>query len=357
MKQYLFIFFGTLLFLNKLYASPINLDIYGVDINMQNKIRTCCYNKIREYVQLQQQLNLAQKGNSEQDLKRLQLIEKSIQKKINALDNFSTTKISTVYYPGDKTTYTTIDLVKASDAYRLPVSSVRRIKKKIVKNEELTHLFKVWDDYNKKNLKLMQNSNLDFKSKSCPVIHCIWGFDKNELLYEVPELKKGASKHKNQLVEIIEHSSNNSDREQAIFILAHISNYEELANFLMKFTNDADESVRNNAMRVLGAILAQHNVAGLDIERILKALDYPYVTDRNKAGYVLLNIVLKDKSSHPLVIKKSGKTLINLLKLNQPNNHEFAYRILQVLSSKNYSERDYKNWKKWLDSENDKLNR
>lgn len=201
----------------------------------------------------------------------------------------------------------------------------------------------------------MQSSNPDFKSKSCPVVHCIWGFDKKELQYDVPELKRGASKYKNQLMDIIEHSANNTEREQAIFILAHISNYQELAHFLMKFTNDPDESVRNNTMRVLGAILAQHDVTGLDIDRILKALDYPYVTDRNKAGYVLLNIVLKDKSSRPLVIKRSGTTLIKLLMLNQPNNHDFAYRILKVISNKNYSDRDYQSWQKWADSETNKL--
>jgi hypothetical protein len=311
---------------------------------------SCCKNDIREYVELQQQLNLAQQGNSELNLRRKSVIEESILKKINALGIFSLTKISTVYYPDEKTTYATIDVVKVTDPYRLPSPPERLINKHIAKNEELTHLFKIWDDYMQRNLKLMQSSNPDVKSKSCPVVHCIWGFDKQELQYDVPKLKMGASKYKNQLMDIIEHSANSNDREQAVFILAHINNYQELAHFLIKFTDDADVSVRNNTMRVLGAILAQHDVPGLDIERILRALDYPYVTDRNKAGYVLLNIVLKDRSTHSLVIKRSGTTLINLLKLNQPNNHDFAYRILKEISNKNYSDRDYQSWQKWVAS-------
>lgn len=147
MKKYLLLLLSTIFLFSKLNAAPINLDIYGVDLNIQNKIMSCCKNNIREYVELQQQLNLAQKGNSEQDLKRKVIIEKSVLKKINALGNFRLTKISTVYYPEDKITYTTIDVVKASDSYRLPVSSERLIKKHVDKNDELTNLFKLWDNY------------------------------------------------------------------------------------------------------------------------------------------------------------------------------------------------------------------
>lgn len=350
MRKYLFLLSTTILLFSKLHATPINLDVYGVDLNTQNKIMSCCKKNIREYVQLKRQLILGTKDYSEQVLMRQSLIEKSILMKINALGNFKLTKISTIYYPDDKVQYTTIDVVKATDSYRIPVSSKRVIKKQIDKSDGLTNLFTIWDAYSQRNTKLMYSSNPDSKSKSCPVVHCIWGFDKKELKYDVPELTRGASKYKNQLMDIIEHSANSTERGEAIFILAHINNYQELAHFLIKFTNDQDAGVRNNAMRVLGSILAQHDVTRLDIDRIIKAIDYPYVTDRNKAGYVLLSIVIKDKSSRPLVIKKSGTTLLNLLKLKQPNNHDFAYHILKVISNKNYSDRDYISWKKWLDS-------
>lgn len=355
-RKYLCLLLSTILLFSKLNAAANNLDIYGVDPKTKNKMMACCEKNIHDYVALQQHLNLSQEHNSEQDLKRQLVIEQSLLKKINRLGNFTITKISTVYYPDDKTTFTTIDVVNTIDSYRLPISSKRLIKKYIDKSEGLTHLFKIWEVYTQRNFKLMQSSNPDFKSNSCPVVHCIWGFDKKELQYDFPELKKGASKYRNQLMDIIEHSANNKDREQAVFILAHINNYQELAHFLMKFTNDPDDGVRNNTMRVLGAILAQHKVSGLDLDQILKALDYPYVTDRNKAGYILLNIVLKNKSSHQFVIKRSGDTLINLLKLYQPNNHDFAYRILKAISKKDYSERDYQSWQNWVDSEKKKLN-
>lgn len=348
MKACLFLS-STLLF-STVNAAPINLDIYGVDLHTQSKIMTCCKKSISEYIELQQQMNLEQPANSLPSLKKQLTAEKSILNKINALGNFSLTKISTVYYPDDKTTYTTIDIVKKNDSHRLPVLSARSINKHLNKNKELTDLFKLWSQYNQRNLKLIQSSTLDFKSKSCPVVHCTWGFDKNELEHDIPKLKNGASKYKTQLMDIIKHSANNSDREEAIFILAHADNYQEMAHFLIDFTSDQDDTVRNNAMRVLGAILAQHDVPGLNIERITHALNYPYVTDRNKAGYVLLNIVLKNRATHALVAEKSGTTLVNLLRLNQPNNHDFAYRILKVISNKNYSDHDYRSWQNWVDS-------
>lgn len=356
MKKYLLLFLGTILSFNVLNASPINLDIYGVDSTIQNKIIACCIESIREDVELQQQLNSAQQGDLNKILKRKSEVEKSILKKINKFGKFSLTKISMVYYPDDKTNYTTIDIVNVSDSYRLPISTRRQIKKHIAKTGGLNNLFKLWVNYNAQNLELIRGNHFDFKDKSCPVAHCAWGFDKKELDYYLPAFKSGALKYKNQLMDIIEHSANDTEREQAIFILGHINNYQELTHFLMKFTNDPSDVVRNNTMRVLGAILSKHDVNGLDINRILKALDYPYVTDRNKAAYVLLNIVLKDKSSHQLVVKKSGATLIKLLKLKQPNNHDFAYRILKVISNQNYSDHDYKNWQEWLDSEKHKLN-
>ena len=82
-------------------------------------------------------------------------------------------------------------------------------------------------------------------------------------------------------------------------------------------------------MRVLGAVVDKHKVENLELKKITQALNYPYVTDRNKAAYVLLGIIKSNPETHFQVINESGKTLIELLKLKQPNNHDFAYQILK----------------------------
>jgi hypothetical protein len=38
-----------------------------------------------------------------------------------------------------------------------------------------------------------------------------------------------------------------------------------------------------------------------------------------------------------------------MLRLSQPNNHDFAYKILRTVSGKDYKARDYAAWEKWLE--------
>jgi hypothetical protein len=38
---------------------------------------------------------------------------------------------------------------------------------------------------------------------------------------------------------------------------------------------------------------------------------------------------------------------LRLLKLEQPNNHDPAYRILRTVSGENFGERDYAAWERW----------
>lgn len=354
MKKYLFLVIGYILLGDKLYAQPDKFDIYGVDVAIQNQIISCCSNDINEYLHKVQMINSSTSAATEKSLMEKDRTEKQLLTKINKLGHFYISKISTIYYPDNKQVYSTLDLVQASDTIRQPYTSIKRVKREIKQDQGLKDLFLVWNQYNETNIELIHKNNVDLKSKSCPVIHCTWGFDKHELKVVLPKLKSGVTRYKTRLIDIIKYSNNDSDREKAIFILAHDENYHELAKLLINYTNDPDDIVRNNSMRVLGAILSKHVIQGFDIHRILLALNYPYVTDRNKAAYILWDIVRQDKATHQVVIKDSGVTLINLLKLKQPNNHELAYLILKEISHQNYSEYDYQSWQNWLDLQNNK---
>ena len=37
-----------------------------------------------------------------------------------------------------------------------------------------------------------------------------------------------------------------------------------------------------------------------------------------------------------------------MLRLGQPNNHDYAYRILKAISGQQFGERDYQAWETWL---------
>lgn len=355
MRKFILLFSSLIFMLGDLNATPNtnNFDIYGVSPALQEQIFSLCKEDIQEYVRLSQKIKLSMELN-EFMIKRHE-VEQSIIKKVNTLGDFSVATISTISYPKNQTTYSTLDLVQKTDSNRLPKSPTRNEIKISKKSEGLKNLFQVWNNYNKRVLTLINQNKLDMKVRSCPVIHCAWGFDENEQKNDVPKLKEGAAKYKKQLIEIIKYSNNDEERGEAIFILANTKDYHEIVNLMISLTNDHSEVVRNNSMRVLGAITSKYDVPNLDIHRILLALNYPNVTDRNKASYVLWDIIRKDKSTHPLVIKESGTTLINLLKLKQPNNHDYAYLILKEISQQSYAENDYERWQQWLDLEKNKL--
>lgn len=355
MKKYQWMLMGLTLVFEQVNANPLNLDVYGVDQPLQNKILACCQKEFSELVDLADKASAAYVNGGEWKPFALKKrgVEKSILKKINRYGQFNKAQISTIFYD-NQIPYTTVDIVKANETNRLPASPKREIKH-IVKDKGLTELYKSYSQYDKHAIALMQKGDLSEKGRSCPFIHCTWhGFSKEELISIAPKLAEGAVKYKQQLMNIVEHSDNNVDRQKAIFILGSTTEYKDFVPYLMKFIADEDQGVRNNVMRVLASITAHHELAGVDIHQVLKAIDYPFVTDRNKASAILYNIVQKNKASHPLIINTSGDNLVKLLKLKQPNNHDYAYRILRIVSNQNYSETDYSAWQKWVDAQKNK---
>lgn len=341
MRHYLL--FALTLFSTTNHAALQNVDIYGADPALEKKIMACCSGQLAQYDKAFKQL---MHSHDEKDFKPVGDLQLAIIKKINRLAPLSEAKISSIYYPMNETNYHTVDIVQNKESYRIPNSPKRSIEP-IKLNKELTHLFTLWDEYSKKHFANPSKKALT----SCPVSHCIWEFDAEDQKKYLPTLKRDTLKYKKQLFNIVLHGTEDQKRGDAVFILGHLQNYQELSQFLIQFTDDADETVRNNSMRVLGAIAHEHHDLKLDIARIIAALNYPYVTDRNKASFVLSELV-NNKSTHQQVIRDAGPTLIKLLRLKQPNNHDFAYTILKTLSNKNYAEQDLVHWQQWLDQAN-----
>ena len=358
MKKLGILIFGLMLLTGKLHAGIEGFDIFGVDDKTQQKIISTCSEMIVEYSDVSKKVHFTEKPPSEKDVNHMKALEKKIIAKVKQLGDFEVVKISVVYYPTEQTQFATLDLVRIGDIERMPKKQMVVAKKKSVKSKELAQLFTVWNTYDDNNNRLLIRNQYDSTKKKCPVMHCTWGFDAVERKEILPKLQKGVAKHKKELMDIVKNTSlNEAEREQSVFILANDTNYQEMASFLINFTDDPSEGVRNNTMRVLAAIAAKHKIKDLDISRIFKALNYPYVTDRNKASYVLLGVVQNDPSTHATVIMQSGQSLLELLKLKQPNNHDFAYSILRVLSNKNYGERDYKHWEQWIKQQQDILSK
>ncbi|CAM4499598.1 MAG: hypothetical protein LEGION0403_FIIPPAGN_02544 [Legionella sp.] len=348
MKKFTSCILGLLILSGRLYASPDNFDIYGVEDSVKQKIYSCCSDKIEEYLNDSKKMYLSQeKPSTEALVNRLKLEEKIIGE-VKQIGKFVEVKISVIHYPEDKKTFATLDIVKANEAYRIPKKKRTIEQTKTVSNLSIKNLFRIWRDYDQQKIQLLKKNKLDFSKTSCPVLHCTWGFDKEDIKSVLPHLQKGVAQNKQALINIIKNGADDNDRGDAIFILAHDDNYQEIANLLINFTDDTSDLIRNNVMRVLGAIVDKHKIEDLELRRITQALNYPYVTDRNKASYVLFGIIKSNPKTHSQVIKASGNILIELLKLKQPNNHDYAYNMLKALSHKNYDEHDFERWSKWI---------
>jgi hypothetical protein len=184
-------------------------------------------------------------------------------------------------------------------------------------------------------------------SKTCPAWHCTHGFENSKLAPFLEKFNKLVPPNENKLARILKEDSRPQYRGNAAFLLAHIKNGRAVANYVLGSVGDPSEMVRNNAVRVLGEIAMKHTEIDIPVEPILKVLNFPATTDRNKAGYVLSSLSQKPMNMKP-IIQSGGFILFEMLKLKQPNNHDPAYLILKNVSGQNFGERDYHAWENWL---------
>ena len=88
--------------------------------------------------------------------------------------------------------------------------------------------------------------------------------------------------------------------------------------------------------------------AGLDapLGDLIAALDFPTSSDRNKAGYTLAALAAQPR--YRAAIRDGAVPIaLRVLRLLQPNNHDPAYEILQLVSGDSYGDRDCAAWEGW----------
>jgi hypothetical protein len=101
-------------------------------------------------------------------------------------------------------------------------------------------------------------------------------------------------------------------------------------------------------MRVLITAIDAVNPPNFDIDSVIKALDFPNETDRNKA--VCMITTLSNQSKHAdYIVQHASVPLMALLKMKQPNLHENAYFALCQISKESYGARDYAAWEAWFE--------
>ena len=209
-------------------------------------------------------------------------------------------------------------------------------------------LIEKWTEYQDKVFRLMFTGT-PLKVTSCPVLHCLAPFDIAELAPYLQIFNEGVKAHEKELYNVGTFDKDGQHRAMALFLLAHTGNAKKLLPMLGRAIHDPDDTVRNNALRIMMAMTQSNPNRVYPVNDIIAALDFPAADDRNKSAYILVTLV-KSPRYRDAINKQAVLPLLKLLKLKQANNHDPAYEILKELSSKHFGDRDYAAWEQWAAS-------
>src|SRR5690606_30128811 len=83
------------------------------------------------------------------------------------------------------------------------------------------------------------------------------------------------------------------------------------------------------------------------IEALIDAMDFPDVTDRNKAAFAVSTLAGMPRY-RDAVRSRALETCLRLLRLEQPNNRVPAHLILMSVSGLDYGRDDHAAWERWV---------
>ena len=269
---------------------------------------------------------------------------------LDKLGDFATVAPALIgyYEPGGMKYYLTVDFVDRADAARrmpfLPALTGAHV--------DPAGLIADWITYETRIFALMGAGEMSPQRVACPAFHCIGDGTHPQVKALADRFAAQVPAHVDALAAILRDDRDARRRAAAVYLLAYAADGPALVQQAVGAFRDRDSLVRNNAMRVVVDIAAFHPGLEVPLEPVLAALDYPTTADRNKASAILDGLLARPGAAarHPEVIARAGATLLAMLRLEQPNNHDFAYSILKALSDQSFGERDYAAWDAWLAS-------
>jgi hypothetical protein len=142
--------------------------------------------------------------------------------------------------------------------------------------------------------------------------------------------RKYAIRHERLVLLVLASSNDAEQRIVAAHILGYVRQSKRQITALVKASNDADETVRNNAIRAL-AVLAQSNPqvrTRIPAEPFIAKLNSGSWTDRNKAGFLLAE--LSKRRDPKLLSQLRSQALDSLIEMARwrSSGHAASARIL-----------------------------
>ena len=248
------------------------------------------------------------------------------------------------YYKNDvHSAYLTIDVVEWADMKtRMPFRPAPRGR-----FSDPSDLLADWNRYSELGWSLVRSGEIGPGRSPCPGFYCTWGGQTAELKQLEDKFVELVPANRDLLMNILKEDKDPVHRAAAAYLLSYGSNGNELSSFMREAIQDPDPGVREAALRVFADLAVYHPDVYLPLDRIVLALEYPSVDDRNKALAVVVGLV--DRPSYrSFLIQEVAPRLVKLLRLRQPANHDLAYAILRILSKENIGDRNYAAWEAWI---------
>ncbi len=251
-----------------------------------------------------------------------------------------------VTYFDTHTRYLTIDIVDHRDEERrMPFR-----KRPTGSYPDPGGLLAAWEAYHTKMSELLSRGQLQPPPADCPSFQCL-GDPRQPELRPLAAAFAAVPDHGDELATILRDDARATVRANAAYLLAYLTDGNRVVADLVPALHDSSALVRNNALRVLAEIALHHPEIDVPIEPVIEALGFPSSSDRNKAAATLSRLLARPDGAklHRRIARDAGSILLAMLQLAQPNNHDYAYKVLKAISGQSYGERDYAAWRMWLD--------
>lgn len=274
--------------------------------------------------------------------KKNQLIDK-----IKNRYDFAYVELDMITYPNDDNYHTTIEVVSRRDKHRLKfIPKINKIPPTINSKPDLIDEM---IEFQNKEINLFINHQYGNNKEKCPVYHCLTEFVHPSLKNTFHELVIKARQQKKFLINIANNDLSSERRSAAIYLMGYLNDPHEIISLATSHVVDNNDEVRNSAMRVIGITMSKAQIYEINVLPFINLLDSPFDTDRNKSLLILSSAANLD-SSKQLIIQHADKQLIALLRLKQPNNHDFAYIILKKISNQDFGDTNIEAWEEWFKS-------
>ncbi|ATB29395.1 HEAT repeat domain-containing protein [Melittangium boletus] len=246
------------------------------------------------------------------------------------------------------TMHVTVDLVEPGDEWRMPFSPEPQGD---VPDPE--GLLEAWKAYQTRFWELRRQGAVPEYGNgggTCRALLCHGGFAHPELAPLEQRFIDGVPRQADALVRVLREDADSGERYRALMLLPYVSSREWIIQAALPSVRDADQGVRNEALRLLGEMQAGQPRVLIPLDPVLEALWYPLSSDRNKAGWALVRLVETEGAVHrQRILERSGEVLLQMLQMKDRIDHEPAHNVLALLAGEDLGE-DVEAWRAWVNA-------